>query len=65
MSITQWDEGFEPSTYKFLDALGKTTSAFSNIGVILTWQPNLEVPVRPKAKSKRSYYSSLACGSWL
>ena len=54
--VHQWLLGFVPSTYKFREALGNTTSHPSRIDVILTWHPNLLVDVKPKAKSSKSYY---------
>ncbi len=57
-SLVQWLLGLVPSTYRFLDALGKVTSHPSIIYVILTWHPNLLVGVNPNAKSSRSSYSS-------
>ena len=56
--IFQWELGFVPSTYRFLEAFGKTTSHPYIKSVILTWHPSLLVGVSPKAKSSKSYSSS-------
>lgn len=62
--INQWWDGLVPSTYRFLDALGRVISILSKIYVTLTWHPKRDELVNPKAKSNKSYYSSFAVGSY-
>lgn len=47
---------------RFLVIEGSLTTNPSSSGVIVTWQPNLLVSVKPKARSSMSFSSSSGSG---